>query len=92
MMIVLLVEHLYRWLIKGLSFRVLPASNNFDDDGLRTQSRRSVANPADCLTHHLIEMLAIMLRLPLADKFFFPPPRRVGTLGSHRQNHLGFCG
>lgn len=69
MMIVLLVEHLYRWLIKGLSFRVLPASNNFDDDGLRTQSRRSAANPADCLTHNLIEMLAIMLRLPLADFF-----------------------
>lgn len=28
-----LAETLERWLIKGLSFRVLPASNNFDDDG-----------------------------------------------------------
>lgn len=69
MMIVLLVEHLHRWLIKGLSFRVLPASNNFDDDGLRTQSRSSAANPADCLTHNLIKMLAVMLSLPLADFF-----------------------
>lgn len=97
-MIVLLVEHLYRWLIKGLSFRVLPASNNFDDDGLRTQSGRSAANPADCLRHNLIEMLAIMLRLPLADFFLtikytvlrVLPPHLGGTVGS-TFNHLGFC-